>query len=168
MATSVHRFLAFAGKAGAWLAIVLFVFLFAYFGWTNVGVRLLHGDDWYFERETKGHDAPAILAACRELMSDPERYRHHPCRPQWADASLVILVPSTNCAISDLQKGLIVLRPLMIDIRTDRVIVRLNVPDRRIYLVAFAQGVRQFGRRKVIDGLWFWNGYESKENEARP
>ena len=108
-------------------------------------------------------DHTAILAACREAITNRSSYRND--NAQWGFVykdDVVILPPLPD----NLPIAIRELHPSDVIIHDDSVLINLSLPFCRLCLLGFKPGAKQYGTFKYVDGLWFWNGNDSTKNEA--
>jgi hypothetical protein len=103
-------------------------------------------------------DHVRILLACREALENRNSYRND--KDKWVTAEendVVLLRPIPE----NFPEAIRQLHPRYVLIKKNCVIIRFTAPFARICLLGFAPGARQYGTRRYIDGLWFWDGNDT-------
>ncbi len=121
---------------------------------------------WYVQRDINRiyrADHQSLLVACRELIAARTNYGayrlnlpYDPRSTNWVELNEQFI--ATNSIPSVIRK----LRPKAIWIYEDSAQIFMHAP--RTSVLAFAEGVHQYGTYKLMDGLWFWNGHEPGRN----
>ena len=114
-------------------------------------------------------DHYALLAACRDMVTHRDDYRTNKSYLYSAsDPGSVYLTPKAAPFDDAVPKVVRDLRPFYIFIKKDCVIITGHYSGltcgTRIGIVGFAEGASQYGTRKYIDGLWYWNGHSNTRN----
>ena len=117
-------------------------------------------------------DHAALLAACRQMITDRNTYTndpsYSPSPPELGDITLWRENSSYGPTIPAMIRNL---NPLSITVRTNLLIINdpSSIPPFRRGIIAFASDAReQFGTKQYIDGLWYWNGeFQSEEMRNR-
>lgn len=111
--------------------------------------------------------SPAVLAACRQLITDLKQH------PEWRRKDLDIYGKATSApgdylyAVAPRDKWpriLADLEPGYIALDDEHVMICLSAIP-RVYILGFAEGAKQYGTEKLVDGLWYSNG--PNENRRR-
>ena len=121
-----------------------------YEAWVTIGVRIVRNDKEVLADKLSGHDLDRVAEACRSLMKRAS-IQNDPL----SDVP-ILLVPGAETT-GDIPSELSALGPTWIEVRPYIVTVQM-APDRRIYLLAFPEGVRGNGTQRLASGLWYWNG----------
>jgi hypothetical protein len=109
-----------------------------------------------------------LLAECRSLIAETRTEDVSGVRRQRDSQDEIIFNAADDPIPQSIPLVVRLLRPRTIIITGDYVMVILDVPGRRVGLLAFRQGAEEFGTTKMTDGLWFWNGrFESEEMQER-
>ena len=108
-------------------------------------------------RRIDAADQDTILAACRQIMNERPQYTNDlDPTVTWMEEWVTVKRGSHDyrrrlpAAVRDLN-------PYWVLIGTDQVVVSVNPIPARVYLRAFSPKAKQFGSRKLIDGLWILN-----------
>ncbi len=88
-------------------------------------------------------DHPAVLAACRQLLADSDE-------PSSGRNQVVLRPPYSDTTPRILQE----MKPRYIVVQKDRVLLRFGSMP-KMYLNAFRKGAEEYGKRELIDGLWY-------------
>jgi len=94
-----------------------------------------------------------LLHDCRELMSGEAPPANGPGRSITASGELILDFAAGSVPQS-VSPALARLQPTSLRIRHDRVEVVFDGEHYHIWLVAFPEGEKGHGERKLIDGLW--------------
>jgi len=108
-------------------------------------------------------DHVRILLACREALANRTSYRND--KEKWVTAEkddVVILRPIPE----NFPKAIRQLHPSSVLIKEDRVFISFTAPFARISLLGFAPDAHQYGTKRYIDGLWFWDGNDVTKRES--
>ena len=117
-----------------------------------------HDNMWYLNQAVGERSYDSILAACREMI--PGSTSSVPCELfQLTKDDVVVTIYANyknyNNIVPETLRGMALQH---ISVTRDAVLVSLRFPGRRIALIAFRSDAEQFGSKKLIDGLWYWNG----------
>ena len=108
---------------------------------------------------------PAILDACRGMISNRQIYAHSDLRiPSTLPAEVIVLRPELRPLDESVPTLIRDLNANEITIAEDHVCLWL---DFRVLVLGFADGAKQFGTEKLIDGLWYFDGYVREDERAR-
>lgn len=114
---------------------------------------------WHEKRRVFQGDHEALLLACRQLIRDRPIYVARAAKsPYSPDCTNCVLSLGQDAIATTVAQVIRELRPKEVVIGKDYVWIRLKVP--RVDVLAFAEGAKQFGTIKMIDGLWYWDGTE--------
>ena len=135
-------------RRGCLIAFLIPVALFAtHFGWIEYRLfRLKHADH------------ALLLRACREAVENRAAYRND--KDKWGtlhEDDVLLLRPIPD----NVPNAILDLGPSDVIIRPDYAMLNLSLPFRRICILGFRPGAKQFGTFQYIDGLWFWDGNDS-------
>ena len=133
-------------------AMIFMLFLVA----TTIGVRLA-------ARKYDRCDHSALLAACREMLAHRTSFTNSPNfrQPRSGEKATISLFRDPAGYGPDIPLIIRELNPRYLLIREDSIIIAdpPSYPAMRRGVIAFAPDTgNQYGTRKYIDGLWFWNG----------
>ena len=110
-------------------------------------------------------DQSRLLSACREVIANHSSYRND--KDRWGtlhDDDVLLLPPlpvNLPVAIRELKPRYVIVRP-------DYTMINVSVPFRRICVLGFRSGAKQFGTFEYIDGLWFWDGNDTTKKTISP
>lgn len=104
-------------------------------------------------------DHEAILAACRNLMLNRKVFEQYSMTNSFLPpaARNVASLNSDALKRADVPSAIRSIQARYIVISEGDVFICLSVMP-RAYLIAYATDAPQHGTRKLIDGLWFWDG----------
>jgi len=100
-------------------------------------------------------DADQLLADCRAMMANRDRYRDDArWKPRrWKDG--IALYADNGGIATNVPASIRRLQPEVILICTNRIEVCLPAPV-RTRIVAFPEGVHGYGQEELTNGLWRW------------
>lgn len=113
-------------------------------------------------------DHVAVLAACRELISNRQSFPTCTDPSSWQDPDKRVLVVGGSTIDDSVPRVVRELDPIYIRIGTNSVLIRLNARGSREYFLAFADGAEEYGTRELCPGLWYWNGNDNSEKANKP
>ena len=108
---------------------------------------------------------PVLLSDCRRLISNRGSFTNESDLVRVYENSVVLERGSDRIPASIAE-----LKPGWVEIRTNVVVIPVlgGHPHQRRGVRAFAEDAAQAGTDRLIDGLWFWGGYETAQNVAQP
>lgn len=119
--------------------------------------RNYYASEDYCKDYLNGISPSVLLSASRKMMSMPSDSNYGAEKLQGGGFEL-------NIAATNIQQypwipgEVIWLHPKYIAVRSSYVVIVLDTPGRRTGFLAFNEGVEQSGTKRIIDGLWFWDG----------
>lgn len=125
--------------------------------------RIFIPAEWYLMHRMSNVDKNLCLQALRKMMREREDYlsvKNEYVAHRVGDA--IQLVPLQNPK-SSLPPEILALKPTQIMLWKDRAIVSPRLLHRSIAILAFDKGIEQYGSKKIINGLWYWDG-RKKQN----
>jgi hypothetical protein len=114
----------------------------------GIGFRLY---GMHLKRPIFHGDHPAMLAACRTMIAERQSYHNDRQDSQSTLGDPVIIQPVRNSEVPTIIKNM---NPAYIRIYKDHVLICFSALP-RVYLLGFAEGAKQYGAIKLIDGLWY-------------
>ncbi|MFA5205143.1 MAG: hypothetical protein WC708_12150 [Lentisphaeria bacterium] len=139
------------GKIIAWVVGIAGVAYLA--TWPICGLTLMHSRNQAI-RQIRNADHPAVLAACRALMTDVDNFKCDHEMPSW-QAGWKAVVDNGSAQYEDKIPATIkALNPQSISITSNQVYLFYWNSPVRLSVRAFGPTAKQFGTEKLIDGLW--------------
>ena len=137
------------------VAIVVFVIFLLIF-WTN---------SWGAAERQKIFKAShsEILSSCREMINNRHNYRNDRSDINAKPGDPVVLKAKGGLQDQSVQKVIREMNPKYIALYEDHALICFSALP-RIYIIAFKDGAEQYGSKKIIDGLWYWNGRHYKKS----
>jgi hypothetical protein len=114
-------------------------------------------------------DKRDCLQSLRKMMRERETFLSQQdgyAAKRVGDAIQLSIAPKRSHSV--LPPEILCLYPTQIKLWKDRAIVTPKLLHRSISILAFDDGVTQFGSKKIIDGLWFWEGRKHMSSGVHP
>lgn len=122
----------------------------------------IRGCYWYVQKPIYDANPDALLRACRVLMTHRHELHNESGNSRGKPAFLGSGTPEFVKTVPEAVKTL---RPAYIAVWKDHVLVCIRALP-RTYVLAFSENAKQYGTRRIIDGLWYYNGHSrDQDNE---
>lgn len=106
----------------------------------------------------KSQNYTNLLESCRTLMPVKGKALSFELQKLEREDVDITIYPSYARYTNIVPKQLRDLDIRYVGVNRDFVILPLNISDRRLAVLAFRDGAKEFGTEKLINGLWYWTG----------
>jgi len=101
-------------------------------------------------------DPVALLSACREMINN-RAADSIGTNPSSAKTSAIVIDDKRRLNAESIPSIVRQLKPVRITLDKDRALICVW-PYPRIYVIGFSAGAKEYGTKKIVDGLWYYNG----------
>ena len=106
-------------------------------------------------------DHKRMLAECRDMLNNKEEYKKNDIVTDYVSQPYIYI--DNYYRMINLPSYIKSLEPNSITLHGDRAHLDFDVVGKRMSVLAFKEGASEYGTKKYIDGLWYWDGNVAKE-----